>query len=170
MQKQTRLITALIFIFLIALILTQRAESTDRTSENRRNEQIFIQEISFLKTQNIALEYELEKAKELKDVLLGSNYIGEFDISYYCSCEKCCGKADGITYTGTQATEGRTIAVDPNIIPLGSTVIIDGQTYIAEDIGGSIKSRKIDIFVSDHQRALDLGKTVKEVYLIVQNK
>ena len=59
-------------------------------------------------------------------------------------------KGDGITYTGTMATEGRTIAVDPNVIPLGTRVYIDGYgERIAEDIGGAIKGNKIDIYVDD---------------------
>lgn len=123
-------------------------------------------EIALIEKHNKNLELELQDAKNLKETLSTASYIGEFEVTYYCSCEKCCGKTDGITYTGTQATEGRTIAVDPNIIPLGSTVVIDGQTYIAEDIGGAVKSLRVDIYVSDHQQALNLGRTVKEVYII----
>ena len=124
-------------------------------------------EIALIENHNINLEVELQNAKNLKETLSTASYIGDFEITYYCSCEKCCGKTDGITYTGTQATEGRTIAVDPNIIPLGSKVIIDGQTYIAEDIGGAIKNLRVDIFVSDHQQALNLGRATKEVFLLV---
>ncbi len=124
-------------------------------------------EIALIENHNKSLELELQDAKNLKEVLSTASYIGEFEVTYYCSCEKCCGKTDGITYTGTQATEGRTIAVDPNIIPLGSKVIIDGQTYIAEDIGGAIKNLRVDIYVSDHQKALNLGRTTKEVFLLV---
>jgi 3D (Asp-Asp-Asp) domain-containing protein len=124
-------------------------------------------EIALIEKHNKNLELELQDAKNLKETLSTASYIGEFEVTYYCSCEKCCGKTDGITYTGTQATEGRTIAVDPNIIPLGSKVIIDGQTYIAEDIGGTIKNLRVDIYVSDHQKALNLGRTTKEVFLLV---
>jgi len=45
-------------------------------------------------------------------------YLGTFTVTHYCPCEICCGKTDGITYTGTQATEGRTVAVDPEVILL----------------------------------------------------
>lgn len=91
--------------------------------------------------------------------------LGEFKITYYCPCTRCCGKSDGITATGTIATEGRTIAVDPSIIPYGSTLVIDGKTYVAEDCGGAIKSNKIDIYVDDHQKALELGVDYFEVFL-----
>ena len=84
--------------------------------------------------------------------------LGEFKLTAYCTCPKCCGKwADGITATGTQATAGRTIAVDPKVIPLGSTVIINGEEYIAEDIGGAIKGNRIDVLLDTHQEALQFG-------------
>ena len=92
--------------------------------------------------------------------------LGTFTVTHYCSCEKCCEKSDGITATGTQATEGRTIAVDKNVIPLGSKVIIDNHEYIAEDIGGAIKGNKVDIFVSDHETAIQRGKIQREVELV----
>ena len=73
----------------------------------------------------------------------------EFQATFYIKCGPGM-KGDGITYTGTMATEGRTIAVDPNVIPLGTRVYIDGYgERIAEDTGGAIKGNKIDIYVDD---------------------
>ncbi len=85
----------------------------------------------------------------------------------YCACARCCGKSDGITATGTHAKQGRTIAVDPRMIPLGSKVQINGHTYIAEDVGGGIKSNRIDIFFNNHYDALVFGRrtmTIKVFY------
>lgn len=63
--------------------------------------------------------------------------------------------------------EGRTIAVDSSIIPLGSRVYIEGYgTFIAEDTGSAIKNSKIDIFVSTHERAEELGVQYANVYLL----
>jgi 3D (Asp-Asp-Asp) domain-containing protein len=89
-----------------------------------------------------------------------------FVATAYCPCEKCCGKTDGITASGIKAMQGRTIAVDKNVIPLGSTVLIyiDGELYgifIAEDTGGAIKGNEIDIYFSDHTSAINFG--VKQV-------
>lgn len=93
--------------------------------------------------------------------------LGTFRLSFYCPCEQCCGKSDGITKTGTLATEGRTIAVDPNVIPLGSHVFIEGYgDFIAEDIGGAIKSNRIDVFLNSHSRCYDLGIAYATVYLM----
>ena len=81
---------------------------------------------------------------------------GTFRLTFYCPCERCCGEyADGITATGSMATAGRTVAVDPAVIPLGSTVRIGGHDYVAEDTG--VHGHTIDVFVDDHQEALRLG-------------
>lgn len=95
-------------------------------------------------------------------------YMGEFTITAYCPCEKCCGKwADGLTASGLPAEEG-IIAVDDSIIPLGSTVLIDGQEYLAADTGGAIKNNRIDIYMSDHSSALEFGKQKAEVLVKVK--
>ena len=91
--------------------------------------------------------------------------LGEFKITYYCHCFKCCGKDDGITYSGTIAAEGRTIAADTSILPIGTKVIIDNHVYVVEDIGGAIKGNKIDVYVSSHEKALQNGVKYENVYL-----
>ena len=91
--------------------------------------------------------------------------LGEFVITHYCACGKCTLDGDGITASGTQATAGRTIAVDPEVIPYSTTVIIDGHAYVAEDCGGAIKGCRIDIFMESHQEALEAGVKVAEVYV-----
>jgi N-acetylmuramoyl-L-alanine amidase len=50
------------------------------------------------------------------------------------------------------------VAVDPRLIPLGSTVWVDGLgTFLAADTGSSIAGSKIDVFVNDYQRARQWG-------------
>lgn len=91
--------------------------------------------------------------------------LGKFTITAYCPCAACCGKTDGITASGTKAAEGRTIAVDPNLIPYGTELVINGNTYIAEDTGGSVKGRKLDIFFNSHLEALEWGVQEHEVFI-----
>lgn len=90
-------------------------------------------------------------------------------VTYYDCCVACCGKDDGITYSGTRAVPYETCAVDPGIIPLGSDVAVDygdGELhrYRAEDVGGSVKGNRIDICVSSHEEALELGVKTATVY------
>ena len=86
---------------------------------------------------------------------------GEFRIYHYCPCEYCCSKSDGITATGTLATEGRTVAVDPDVIPLGSEVEINGVIYIAEDTG--VHGQTIDLFINSHSQAVAMGTYLTNV-------
>ena len=64
----------------------------------------------------------------------------------------------GKTATGKVAVEG-IIAVDPKIIPFGTTVEIkDIGVFIADDRGGKIKGNRIDIFFDSKEEAKDFGK------------
>lgn len=90
-------------------------------------------------------------------------YIGECRITYYCPCEKCCGKwADGLTATGLPAVPG-IVAVDKDVIPLGSTVIIDGQKYLAADTG--VKGMHVDVCLPDHGSTVEAGAGTAEVWV-----
>jgi len=40
---------------------------------------------------------------------------------------------------------------------MGSTVYIDNKKYIAQDTGGAIKGKHIDVYVDSHEEALNLG-------------
>lgn len=50
------------------------------------------------------------------------------------------------------------VAVDPRVIPLGSLVKINGRQYLADDTGGAIKGRRIDIRFDTRKQALTWGK------------
>lgn len=87
--------------------------------------------------------------------------IGACRITHYCACEKCCGKSTGVTASGKLAAMGRTVAVDPGVIPLGSEVLINGVCYIAEDVG--VRGKAIDIYIDSHSQALAMGTYKTEV-------
>lgn len=110
----------------------------------------------------------VEQASYDEQITYEPQFIGIYKLTGYCPCAQCCGEyADGITSTGTTATEGRTIAVDPNVIPLGSEVMINGHLYIAEDIGGAIKENRIDIYKDNHSDCFSSEcNGYAEVYLV----
>lgn len=111
--------------------------------------------------------YAYIKSDYLSDTEQNLLYLGKFQISHYC-CEKykhICGTGTGLTASGT-TIKPSVISVDPNIIPLGSTLMINGRKYIAEDTGGMIKGKKIDMAVDTHKHALELGVYKTDVYLI----
>ena len=104
-------------------------------------------------------------------------YLGEFKLTAYCSCSKCCGEwannrpidAEGneivIGSTGERLTANHSIAVDPDVIPYGTVVTINGQEYVAEDCGGAIKGNRIDVYFNNHSEALEFGVQYAEVFL-----
>lgn len=90
-------------------------------------------------------------------------YIGECTITAYCPCAACCGQwADGLTATGIPAAPG-IVAVDPDVIPLGATVVIDGQRYLAADTG--VTGLAVDVCAAGHQAAEDFGVRRAEVWI-----
>ncbi|MDH2332479.1 3D domain-containing protein [Paenibacillus polymyxa] len=86
--------------------------------------------------------------------------------AYTAFCpEGCTGvTATGLDVSRTVKHRGRRIvAVDPRVVPLGSRLTIrtaDGRTLeaIAEDTGGAIKGRKIDVLVSSERKARKFGR------------
>ena len=99
--------------------------------------------------------------------------LGTFKLTAYCACKGCNGNTRGLTKSGTTCTEGRTIAVDERVIPLGSIVEIkipvEGwHHYIAEDIGGKIKGNRIDVFINGHSNCRQPQyNSVAEVRLVI---
>ncbi|MFC0524382.1 3D domain-containing protein [Pontibacillus salicampi] len=78
--------------------------------------------------------------------------------AYTAHCEGC----SGITKTGINLLENpnkKVVAVDPNTIPLGSIVHVEGYgRAIAGDIGSAIQGNRIDVFLNNQADALDFGR------------
>lgn len=120
----------------------------------------------FLSKEQKVIEPKIVQVPEGKKSSATGKYLGKFTTTAYCNCSRCCGKwAGGPTASGTMPRAGRTIAVDPKVIPLGTKVIINGNTYVAEDTGSAIKGNKIDIYHDSHSSALSWGRRTVDVYL-----
>jgi 3D (Asp-Asp-Asp) domain-containing protein len=93
--------------------------------------------------------------------------LGKYVITAYCTCKICCGVYSGgnRTASGTVPTTNRTLAVDTSVIPFGTKLVINGQVYVAEDRGGAIKGKRIDMFFYTHKEALKWGRRTVEVFL-----
>ena len=103
-------------------------------------------------------------------LLSRSTAIEDCTVTFYCA-EKyphICSTGDGIAYDGTPVLPWATCAVDPSIIPLGSTVMVDlgdgegMRTLVANDTG--VSGTHIDICVSGHAEAEQLGRRTATVY------
>lgn len=97
----------------------------------------------------------------------------------YCLCKKCTGKTPsspgyGHTSSGLVIVPGndmKVISVDPNVIPLGTEVYVEGYGYaIAADTGGAVKGNKIDVYKDTHALALQWGVRNVKVYILNEDE
>lgn len=108
--------------------------------------------------------------------------LGTFLVTAYCSCEICCDHYAlnrPVDENGNEIVKGAaqqvltpeySIAVDTRVIPFGTKVYFDGKEHLAQDRGGSIKNKRIDLYFSDHQRALEWGKQYHEIFILVESE
>lgn len=89
-------------------------------------------------------------------------YVTTMDASAYHPSD---GNGLGITATGTKAGRG-TVAVDPGVIPLGSSLFIPvyGEA-VAADTGGAIQGNRIDLCMETYQECYDFGRQNIEVFV-----
>ncbi|HET7577718.1 MAG TPA: peptidoglycan-binding protein [Bacillales bacterium] len=77
--------------------------------------------------------------------------------AYTADCPGC----SGVTATGINLNENpdtKVIAVDPDVIPLGSKVWVEGYGYaVAGDVGGGIDGHEIDVYFPSKSKALNWG-------------
>ncbi len=117
------------------------------------------QKIAFNSLQGFRESVERQKESTGKTVTVKST-------AYTAYCEGC----SGVTKTGVNLRQNpneKVIAVDPNVIPLGSKVYVEGYGYAtAADIGGAIDGNEIDIFFPEEQTALNWGVKFVKVSII----
>lgn len=84
--------------------------------------------------------------------------LGTFKVYAYSS--------GGITASGARTKANHTVAVDPRVIPLGSKIMVNGKVYKAEDTGGAIKGKKLDIYMPSESACRNWGVRNCTVYLL----
>ncbi len=76
------------------------------------------------------------------------------------------GSAEGLTAMGIPATYG-IVAVDPDVIPLGTRVYIPGYgEALAADTGGAIYGYRIDLCMESYDEAMDFGRRNVTVFVL----
>jgi 3D (Asp-Asp-Asp) domain-containing protein len=126
------------------------------TKANKLEKSVDTKYIQFLREQERKKEIPMPSRSKPS-----GNVVSEFYVSataYTAYCNGC----SGITATGINLRanpSSRVIAVDPNVIPLGSKVWVEGYGYaIAGDTGGAIKGNKIDVFTPTKSEAFKWGR------------
>lgn len=120
-----------------------------------------VQEIN-TDTENTNNETEVKntgmKTSSVKKLSTSKKYVGKFKVYAY--------SGGGITASGTRTKANRTVAVDPSVIPLGTKIMINGKVYVAEDTGGAIKGKKLDIYMPSEAACNRWGVRTCSVYII----
>lgn len=89
-----------------------------------------------------------------------------FEVTAYCHCAKCCGKAGQPTASGKMPKTGITVAA-PRSIPFGTRVKIEGVGIrIVQDRLAKRYDHRIDLFMSNHKQALAWGKRKLRVQIL----
>ena len=157
-------------------VQTQRQDAAHQMAEAARalgysEDHPIILEAKSIWGQAAQIKVELNtKLEELKQPKL--TYFGEFRLTGYCPCYKCCGKTDGITYSGVKAVEGITVAADIRKLPIGTKIYIEGLgERIVQDIGGAIKGNKLDIFYDTHGECYnaEANRTGVKVWIVEES-
>lgn len=161
------------YIFTEGKTSNQKIEVSETATQSIEVTYVDCWYVRFSKQYSYSTEYLQATASSANTVNLSGKkgeLIGNFKITAYCNCKKCCGQyspeagGKGTTKTGTMPQAGLTIATDPSVIPLGSYVSFNEHIYHAEDIGGAIKGNHIDLYVNSHEEALNWGVKTLPVY------
>lgn len=116
--------------------------------------------LNALKEKKLAAEH-YDNTVIAKNADYGS-FLGSFKLTAYCSCPICCGPwSGGPTASGKMPTEDHTVAMAG--LPFGTQLIINGEVYTVEDRGTPYGH--VDIYMNDHQQALQFGVQYADVYL-----
>lgn len=170
---------AVVCIFTASIFLFIHGVLKDNDSTKELESESLVKEIT-VSTEKMIEQKEKEETKKIEENKPKLVSLGEFRLTAYCSCHKCClvyatnrpidenGKEIVYGSIGERLREGYSIAVDPNVIPYRTEVVIDGKTYKAQDSGGAIKGNRIDIYFSSHQAALNFGVQYAEVFKVVK--
>lgn len=121
--------------------------------------------------EEIQEDFENQKIEEA--LLARATRLDNVVVTHYCSELRphICGTGDGITASGRQVTPYVSVAVDPTVIPLDADVLVDygdGEIhyYRADDTGAWINGNHIDLAVTHHSEAEQLGIRTATVYWV----
>lgn len=109
-----------------------------------------------------------EQTTEVSTIISTNVEKPTFTLTYYCSCEKCCGKwattrpqGEPVRGCGGEVLiPGYSVSADLSLYPLGTKFYgKDGQLlYEVMDKGGAVKGDHLDVYMATHEEALRGGR------------
>lgn len=120
------------------------------------------------KLEEVELEDPDEAQKSLEAIKAKSNVIHNCAVTGYApelveayKHMNSDGKGNYLTASGQWVRRGYVVAVDPTVIPIGATVVIGDDVYLALDTG--VVGNVVDILMSPEE-ALTYGVNYQDVY------
>lgn len=113
---------------------------------------------------NITMSFKEEEPKEETCIMYAKQSIGRYYITAYSDLETGCKT----TASGKKVHEGTitTCAIDRKLHKFGTIFEIDGKLYVAEDTGGLVKGKHIDIFIHDMKKMNKYGSNHQEIFKV----
>lgn len=179
--KQFCLLTLIIFAILFAVSMVVYAFITNgKFAKSKEVVKSIPVSTTALATENLTKTTEktdkiVGDSAKPTEVSLKNNSLGKFRITAYCSCPICCeeyaynrptddsGKSIVYGASGERLVQGVSVAADTSILPFGTEILIDGHTYVVQDIGGAIQGNRIDVYFEKHSDALAFGVKYADV-------
>lgn len=165
----------LIVVIAWAILIVAMLATAEKPAEEPAQETV-VETVRVVEASQLYQMPEIDLVEETDDQidLTKLKQIENATITAYCICKECCGKdeshpAYGITASGRPAEPFVSVAVDPYLIPLGSTVYLDygdGELhqFRADDTGSGVAGAHIDVCMTTHEEALEHGVQTARVY------
>lgn len=171
----TKNITILILILLLILtgFLFLLRENINYDEKLRLVEAYQISQLRYLENVNLLSANYNELEEKYQELKSKDSYIKwqEYEITAYTSNE--CGT---ITYCGFELDKNyskylNVCAVDPEEIELGSIVLVKFENgeikpYVALDTGSAIKGKRIDLYFTNLDEAINFGRQKLEISIL----
>lgn len=107
-------------------------------------------------------DWKAEKVRDLKQ----EGSLAMLATGYSTHAKSTAPFNDGVSALGLKAGYGL-VAVDPQVIPLGTRLYVEGYGYaIAADVGSGINGKQIDLCFDTHKDALRFGRKWVKVHIL----
>lgn len=180
--KRQRVVLILIILASLTAHLVYGIEGAKQVEalkhQNNRQQAILMDKQEELKVKDILIDGQYKQIEDLNNQLEEQpkqTYIGEYTITAYCPCAKCCGKhalnRQNDTVTGAMGVELKEGVSVASPLPFGTRILIDGKEYISQDrtsewVAKKYDNKIIDMYFEKHKDAEAFGKQAAKVYIM----
>jgi 3D (Asp-Asp-Asp) domain-containing protein/LysM repeat protein len=146
---------------------TQSAEKSVKQAESPKTQSADEPKQETERVETKAASQPNEQSKEAEKMVVEAGDTISVEATAY-TVESAGG--NGITTIGIDLNknpDAKVISVDPNVIPLGTKVYVEGYGHaIAGDTGSAIKGNKIDVYLPTEEEALNWGRRTVNVTIL----